>query len=238
MFSSDPVSRLSRQITRCPLPSRCSQRWEPRNPAPPVTTQVVMAAMLSACPGRFRLPRTGVLVRRKLRVFRDDLRAFGGRRRPPRILSRQCLVQANRPDGENRTSGSEQGRRRGAGGRGSAQTGRGGDVRPQRGEPAADRRCATRSATTTPRKRCPAASRSCSTRRPPRMRANWSAGPRPWSSTRRSRCAPSASASSPAPPPRPPSRAARTGSRCCPPKPTARPSWPSATRRSSAAARR
>ena len=26
MFSSEPVSRLSRQSTRCPLPSRCSQR--------------------------------------------------------------------------------------------------------------------------------------------------------------------------------------------------------------------
>ena len=47
MFSSEPVSRLSRQITRCPLPSRCSQRWEPRKPAPPVTTQVVIATMLS-----------------------------------------------------------------------------------------------------------------------------------------------------------------------------------------------
>src|SRR4051794_40488754 len=43
MFSSEPVSRLSRQITRCPLPSRCSQRWDPRKPAPPVTTQVVIA---------------------------------------------------------------------------------------------------------------------------------------------------------------------------------------------------
>src|ERR1700709_1091559 len=44
MFSSDPVSRLSGQITRCPLPSKCSQRWDPRKPAPPVTTQVVIAA--------------------------------------------------------------------------------------------------------------------------------------------------------------------------------------------------
>src|SRR3954468_15724181 len=42
MFCSDPVSRLSMQITRCPLPSRCSQRCDPRKPAPPVTTQVVI----------------------------------------------------------------------------------------------------------------------------------------------------------------------------------------------------
>ena len=40
MFSSEPVSRLSMQITRWPWSSRCSQRWEPRKPAPPVTTQV------------------------------------------------------------------------------------------------------------------------------------------------------------------------------------------------------
>ena len=42
MFSNEPVSRLSMQITWCPSPSRCSQRWEPRNPAPPVTTQVLI----------------------------------------------------------------------------------------------------------------------------------------------------------------------------------------------------
>ena len=34
------------QITRCPCPSRCSQRWEPRKPAPPVTTQVLIGPML------------------------------------------------------------------------------------------------------------------------------------------------------------------------------------------------
>src|SRR4029079_6131048 len=48
MFCSDPVSRLSMQITLCPCPSRCSQRWEPRNPAPPVTTQVLTGARLQA----------------------------------------------------------------------------------------------------------------------------------------------------------------------------------------------
>ena len=32
MFASDPVSRLSRQTTRCPFASSASQRWEPRKP--------------------------------------------------------------------------------------------------------------------------------------------------------------------------------------------------------------
>src|SRR6476659_12397 len=50
MFCSDPVSRLSMQITLWPCPSRCSQRWEPRNPAPPVTTQVLTRARLQASP--------------------------------------------------------------------------------------------------------------------------------------------------------------------------------------------
>src|SRR6266545_5035948 len=40
MFWSDPVSRLSMQITRSPTSSRYSQRCEPTNPAPPVTTEV------------------------------------------------------------------------------------------------------------------------------------------------------------------------------------------------------
>jgi hypothetical protein len=34
---------LSTQITRCPCESRCSHKWEPRKPAPPVTTVVVTA---------------------------------------------------------------------------------------------------------------------------------------------------------------------------------------------------
>ncbi len=44
MFSSDPVSRLSTQITRLPRSSSSSHRCDPRNPAPPVTTQVLIAA--------------------------------------------------------------------------------------------------------------------------------------------------------------------------------------------------
>ena len=40
MFFSEPVSRLSTQITRRPCSRRYSHRCEPRNPAPPVTTVV------------------------------------------------------------------------------------------------------------------------------------------------------------------------------------------------------
>src|SRR5215217_4324176 len=38
MFWSRPVARLSMATTSSPRSSRESQRWEPRNPAPPVTT--------------------------------------------------------------------------------------------------------------------------------------------------------------------------------------------------------
>src|SRR3954471_15706194 len=49
-FSGEPVRKLSRQTTSTPLSRRCSQRWEPRNPAPPVTTARRIV----------RGPRTGV----------------------------------------------------------------------------------------------------------------------------------------------------------------------------------
>src|SRR4051812_50220915 len=42
-FRSDPVSRLSMQITRYPLLRSASQRCDPRKPAPPVTTQVLIS---------------------------------------------------------------------------------------------------------------------------------------------------------------------------------------------------
>ena len=42
--SSEPVSRLSTQITRCSRASSSSQRWDPRKPAPPVTRHVAIAA--------------------------------------------------------------------------------------------------------------------------------------------------------------------------------------------------
>src|SRR5690242_12871167 len=40
MLASEPVSRLSTQMTRLPRRSNSSHRWDPRNPAPPVTRQV------------------------------------------------------------------------------------------------------------------------------------------------------------------------------------------------------
>src|SRR4051812_1070115 len=46
MFASEPVSRLSTQITRCPRASSSSHRCDPRKPAPPVTTQVAMPGTL------------------------------------------------------------------------------------------------------------------------------------------------------------------------------------------------
>ena len=42
MLASEPVSKLSTQMTRLPRASSSSQRWEPRKPAPPVTRQVAI----------------------------------------------------------------------------------------------------------------------------------------------------------------------------------------------------
>src|SRR5215471_2428780 len=42
-FRSGPVERLSRTRTAAPLSSKRSTRWDPRNPAPPVTRIVLMA---------------------------------------------------------------------------------------------------------------------------------------------------------------------------------------------------
>ena len=46
MLASEPVSRLSTQMTRWSRASSASQRCEPRNPAPPVTTEVGIGVML------------------------------------------------------------------------------------------------------------------------------------------------------------------------------------------------
>ena len=54
MFASEPVSRLSTQMTRWPSPRSASQRWEPRKPAPPVTTEVGTAAILTVLFGGLR----------------------------------------------------------------------------------------------------------------------------------------------------------------------------------------
>src|SRR6516165_4204547 len=46
MLASDPVSRLSTQITRWPRRSSSSHRCDPRKPAPPVTRLVGMRGNL------------------------------------------------------------------------------------------------------------------------------------------------------------------------------------------------
>src|SRR5260221_1455673 len=50
-FCSDPVSRLSTQMTRYPSRASESQRCDPRKPAPPVTTAVGISPMLPRPPG-------------------------------------------------------------------------------------------------------------------------------------------------------------------------------------------
>src|SRR5215213_7846115 len=47
MLFSEPVSRLSTQMTRCPRSSSASHKCDPRKPAPPVTREVGMAGNLS-----------------------------------------------------------------------------------------------------------------------------------------------------------------------------------------------
>src|ERR1700727_239888 len=49
MFASEPVSRLSTQITRLPRASSSSHRCDPRKPAPPVTMHVATAGNLRGC---------------------------------------------------------------------------------------------------------------------------------------------------------------------------------------------
>ena len=71
MFASVPVSRLSTQITRWLRASSASQRWEPRNPAPPVTTEVDIGVMLpapAAVPANTYRTRTSREERRRRRT--------------------------------------------------------------------------------------------------------------------------------------------------------------------------
>src|SRR5262249_58697903 len=77
-FSSEPVSRLSMQSTRWPLPSRCSHRCEPRNPAPPVTTLVIMAGRGYLRPstpaeGHFQRPLIAARLHRRPSEAQADL---------------------------------------------------------------------------------------------------------------------------------------------------------------------
>ena len=99
------------QITRCPLPSRCSQRWEPRKPAPPVTTQVLIGR------GCYRATAGG-RVRRDLLQFRENsdrsLVQQGGEIRSARGFALPCLVRRSEPvqgelSGGNRAAGATSG---------------------------------------------------------------------------------------------------------------------------------
>src|SRR3982751_5750779 len=83
MFSSDPVSRLSRQITRCPSPSSRSQRWDPRKPAPPVTTQVLTGRSYRAG-DHLDVPRIGSAISA---LSAWGIRPGGGRVRPRSYLA-------------------------------------------------------------------------------------------------------------------------------------------------------
>src|SRR5436305_10519094 len=63
MFRSDPVSRLSTQITRWPRCSSSSHRWEPRKPAPPVTRLVgIRRECTDSARGMLDAPAQNVLV--------------------------------------------------------------------------------------------------------------------------------------------------------------------------------
>src|SRR5215217_6563454 len=70
MFFSEPVSRLSTQMTWCPRRRSSSHRCDPRKPAPPVTRQVPIALRLSVVHRiRRELPRA-----RGLQLLLRDLR--------------------------------------------------------------------------------------------------------------------------------------------------------------------
>src|SRR5436305_14531148 len=56
MLASEPVSRLSTQITRWPRLRSSSHKWEPRKPAPPVTRDVVITRNLAFRSGSNALP--------------------------------------------------------------------------------------------------------------------------------------------------------------------------------------
>src|SRR3712207_1705974 len=113
MLARDPVSTLSTQTTRLPRRSSSSQRWEPRNPAPPVTRQVAMGREDNV--GAMRLPRGELIELLGDAVPRDHSRqqladAFARRIVAadgplPDVLARGCgeggsveLFRAGRPD--------------------------------------------------------------------------------------------------------------------------------------------
>src|SRR5262249_35241407 len=72
MFASEPLTRLSTQITRLPRSSRYSQRCEPRKPAPPVTSAVGTGAMLAGVVTVFVRLRVDALREQRELEPRDD----------------------------------------------------------------------------------------------------------------------------------------------------------------------
>ena len=103
MFLSDPVSRLSTQMTRFPRRSSSSHRCEPRNPAPPVTRQVGIASSVEGratrrSPGNTRPAKPGLQDSKKpagtvdeslMPSVRGTRTKRGMRRRLPRIGARR-----------------------------------------------------------------------------------------------------------------------------------------------------
>ena len=81
------------QITRCPLPSRCSQRCEPRKPAPPVTTQVRHRAPMLSGPGAAEARCVDFLQFARLRGRKSV--QMGGENGSGTRLALPCLVQEN-----------------------------------------------------------------------------------------------------------------------------------------------
>src|SRR5215208_142612 len=87
MFFSEPVSRLSTHTTRWPRSSRCSQRWEPRKPAPPVTRHVAI---------RWSVPTEPSVADREVRLETGELErphhGRAGRRQPQLEAPLVCAV--------------------------------------------------------------------------------------------------------------------------------------------------
>src|SRR5581483_11145817 len=93
MLASEPVSRLSTQITRWPRASSSSHKWEPRNPAPPVTSEVGIARGIYSGFTRNPVPARGSRrarrLSRQLRTGRH--RAERGAARPVDLHRRHVL---------------------------------------------------------------------------------------------------------------------------------------------------
>src|SRR6476469_8753911 len=103
MFSSEPVSRLSTQITLWRWASRKSQRWEPRNPAPPVTTEVGIRGIVLTRAGRSRrIEKRSHFERHRVPSYRrHDHRYFASLLPPfpPQAVLDRRRPAPRRPDG-------------------------------------------------------------------------------------------------------------------------------------------